>query len=69
MTLHLPKDGGNAQIVDQRELTDAENVVVTYHNPLDNVPDLARHFFTRCLEVKKPQPPHPSHPPPPTSHP
>jgi len=28
------------------------NVVVTYHNPLDNVVDLARHFFTRCLEAK-----------------
>lgn len=23
-----------------------------YHNPLDNVPDLAHHFFSRCLEAK-----------------
>lgn len=23
--------------------------MVTYHNPLDNVEDLAHHFFTRCL--------------------
>jgi len=23
-----------------------------YHNPLDNVPDLAHHFFQRCLEAK-----------------
>jgi hypothetical protein len=22
------------------------------HNPLDNVPDLAHHFFQRCLEAK-----------------
>ena len=28
---------------------DDENVVVTYHNPLDNVKDLAHHFFKRCL--------------------
>ena len=26
-----------AKIVDTRKLTDKENVVVTYHNPLDNV--------------------------------
>jgi len=25
--------------------------VVTYHNPLDNVADLAHHFFTRCLKA------------------
>ena len=31
---------------------DDENVVVTYHNPLDNVKDLAHHFFQRCLEAK-----------------
>ena len=31
-------------------LTDDENVVVTYHNPLDNVTDLAHHFFQRCLK-------------------
>eukprot|EP00981_Chlorochromonas_danica_P015739 scaffold14367_cov250-Ochromonas_danica.AAC.35 len=28
------------------------NVVVTYQNPLDNVGDLAHHFFTRCLKAK-----------------
>lgn len=27
-------------------------VVVTYDNPLDNVVDLAHHFFSRCLEAK-----------------
>jgi len=26
-----------------------ENAVVTYHNPLDNVGDLARIFYDRCL--------------------
>jgi len=52
LTVHLPKDGGDAKIVDQRELKDASNAVVTYHNPLDNVPDLAHHFFSRCLEAK-----------------
>lgn len=31
---------------------DDENVVVTYHNPLDNVKDLAHHFFQRCLDAK-----------------
>ena len=33
-------------------LKDDENVVVTYHNPLDNVKDLAEHFFRRCLEAE-----------------
>ena len=44
-----PADGGAAQLVDERELNDDLNAVVTYHNPLDNVGDLAHHFFTRCL--------------------
>mmetsp|Transcript_21197 Transcript_21197/g.45489 ORF Transcript_21197/g.45489 Transcript_21197/m.45489 type:complete len:496 (-) Transcript_21197:209-1696(-) len=52
LTMFLPKDGGNASIVDQRELDDESNAVVTYHNPLDNVPDLAHHFFKRCLEAE-----------------
>eukprot|EP01039_Chlorochromonas_danica_P005221 gene5221-5752_t len=32
--------------------SDDSNVVVTYQNPLDNVGDLAHHFFTRCLKAK-----------------
>lgn len=36
---------------DDRVLTDNDNVVVTYHNPLDNVEDLAHHFFKRCLDA------------------
>ena len=51
-TVFSPDDGGAAVIVDQRRLSDSENAVVAYHNPLDNVPDLAHHFFTRCLEAQ-----------------
>merc|ERR1712216_62498 len=40
---------GSKVTVDSRDLADAENAVVTYHNPLDNVPDLARIFYDRCL--------------------
>ena len=36
-------------IVDARHLVDEKNVVVVYHNPLDNVRDMAHHFFSRCL--------------------
>ena len=32
-----------------RKLIDEDSVVVVYDNPLDNVPDLAHHFFSRCL--------------------
>jgi len=39
-------------IIDGREVKDSENAVVVYDNPLDNVDDLARIFFTRCLEAK-----------------
>lgn len=42
---------GNSTVVDERELEDKQNAVVTYHNPLDNVEDLAHHFFKRCLEM------------------
>jgi hypothetical protein len=46
------QDGSPPVFCDDRKLTDSNNVVVTYHNPLDNVADLAHHFFTRCLEGK-----------------
>mmetsp|Transcript_63470 Transcript_63470/g.200743 ORF Transcript_63470/g.200743 Transcript_63470/m.200743 type:complete len:536 (-) Transcript_63470:128-1735(-) len=39
-------------VVDDRYLPDSQSVAVTYSNPLDNVPDLAHHFFKRCLEAK-----------------
>lgn len=50
-TIYYP-DGkvDGAQEIDSREITDNMNAVVTYHNPLDNVEDLAHHFFSRCLK-------------------
>jgi len=49
ITTFFPEGGGEAVQVDERVLVDKLNSVVTYHNPLDNVGDLAHHFFTRCL--------------------
>ncbi|GMH73729.1 hypothetical protein TrRE_jg8520 [Triparma retinervis] len=43
---------GDPILVDSRDLEDDHNVVVVYHNPLDNVEDLAHHFFSRCLEAE-----------------
>jgi hypothetical protein len=40
--------------IDNRTLTDSQQAVVTYHNPLDNVTDLAHHFFSRCLKAGDP---------------
>eukprot|EP00928_Gymnodinium_smaydae_P078174 TRINITY_DN6187_c0_g2_i3.p1 TRINITY_DN6187_c0_g2~~TRINITY_DN6187_c0_g2_i3.p1 ORF type:complete len:532 (-),score=167.81 TRINITY_DN6187_c0_g2_i3:75-1610(-) len=52
MTTFFPKDMKAAKptIVDARELNDKNSCVVVYDNPLDNVADLARVFFSRCLE-------------------
>ena len=52
LTTYIPKDGSEPFIVDKRELTDDNNVAVVYHNPYDNVQDLARYFFDRCLNAK-----------------
>ena len=52
LTTFQPFDGGQTIVVDDRSMPDASNAVVTYHNPLDNVPDLAHHFFTRCLAAR-----------------
>lgn len=52
LTTYLPADGNPPFIVDKRDLTDDENVAVVYHNPYDNVEDLAHIFFNRCLEAK-----------------
>jgi len=49
VTTFFPEDGSTPVFCDDRLLKDQSNVVVTYHNPLDNVDDLAHHFFTRCL--------------------
>ena len=51
MSTFLPDDGGAATIVDDRIIKDDHAVVVVYDNPLDNVVDLAHHFFTRCLDA------------------
>ena len=54
-TTFTPSDGadaGKTVVVDERVITDNEAAVVTYHNPYDNVYDLARFFFGRCLEAK-----------------
>jgi isocitrate dehydrogenase len=52
VTNFFPADGSTPIVCDDRVLKDLSNVVVTYHNPLDNVEDLAHHFFSRCLEGK-----------------
>jgi isocitrate dehydrogenase len=42
---------GKETVIDERALEDKLNAVVTYHNPLDNVEQLAHHFFKRSLEA------------------
>jgi isocitrate dehydrogenase len=51
LTTYLPGDGTAPFVVDKRDLTDDNNVVVVYHNPYDNVGTLAHLFFKRCLEA------------------
>jgi len=53
LTTYLPEDKSQPPfVVDKRDLTDDHNVCVVYHNPYDNVEDLAHIFFKRCLEAK-----------------
>mmetsp|Transcript_17272 Transcript_17272/g.16735 ORF Transcript_17272/g.16735 Transcript_17272/m.16735 type:complete len:529 (-) Transcript_17272:195-1781(-) len=52
LTTYIPSDGSSPFVVDKRDLTDDNNVAVVYHNPYDNVKDLARHFFERCYNAK-----------------
>ncbi len=40
---------GKETIIDTRKLTDKENAAVMYHNPYDNLEQLAHHFFQRAL--------------------
>ena len=49
-TSFTPRNGGDTIIIDEREVEDSESAVVTYHNPLDGVVDLAHIFFERCLK-------------------
>jgi len=52
VTTTFTPEQGEPVIVDHRCLKDNTNAVVFYHNPYDNVVDLARHFFTRCFDAK-----------------
>lgn len=45
-------ESGESLKIEERDLKDDTNAVVLYHNPYDNVPDLAHHFFSRCLEAR-----------------
>lgn len=51
-TKFYPSDGGEPQIIADREITNDINAAVYYDNPLDNVYQLADHFFSRSLEAK-----------------
>eukprot|EP00559_Dactyliosolen_fragilissimus_P000425 CAMPEP_0184858820 /NCGR_PEP_ID=MMETSP0580-20130426/3847_1 /TAXON_ID=1118495 /ORGANISM="Dactyliosolen fragilissimus" /LENGTH=466 /DNA_ID=CAMNT_0027355131 /DNA_START=326 /DNA_END=1726 /DNA_ORIENTATION=- len=51
LTTYIPQDGSEPFVIDKRDLTDDHNVAVVYHNPYDNVVNLAHYFFTRCLEA------------------
>ena len=52
LTTYIPQDGQAPFVVDKRDLTDDHNVCVVYHNPYDNVTELAHLFFKRCLEAQ-----------------
>ena len=54
-TTFVPSSGvdkGKEIIIDQRECKDEISAVVTYDNAYDNVHQLAKFFFERCLEAK-----------------
>jgi len=52
LTTFFPDSMKDAPVViDGREVNDNSTAVVVYDNPLDNVEDLARIFFARCLEA------------------
>lgn len=53
ITIFAPDDPeGKMEVVDERHVDNEHSVVVTYDNPLDNVGDLAHHFFSRCLKAE-----------------
>jgi len=53
VTTFIPEgDFEEAITVDSRDIVDDLNAVVTYHNPYDNIPQLARIFFGRCLAAR-----------------
>ena len=52
VTTTFLQENGETITIDKRELKDKTNAVVLYNNPYDNVPDMAHHFFSRCLAAK-----------------
>ena len=50
--LFYPEGSNTPRLIDARELPDEESALVVYHNPLDNVSQMAHHFFTRCFEAR-----------------
>lgn len=46
--IHVGSDGKET-LVDTRKLKDKRNAAVMYHNPYDNLEQLAHHFFQRAL--------------------
>lgn len=52
LTTYIPQNGDPPFVLDLRHMKDDNNVCVVYHNPYDNVVDLAHIFFKRCLEAK-----------------
>lgn len=52
LTTYIPQDQSKPPfVIDKRDLTDDHNVCVVYHNPYDNIEDLAHIFYQRCLKV------------------
>ncbi|MFW0778030.1 MAG: isocitrate/isopropylmalate family dehydrogenase [Rickettsiales bacterium] len=49
--VHVAEDG-TRKTVNTRTLTDKQNAAVVYHNPYDNVEELAHHFFKRSLAAE-----------------
>jgi isocitrate dehydrogenase len=49
LKLSYTSSDGKETVIDERTLTDQKNAAVAYHNPLDNVEQLAHHFFQRSL--------------------
>eukprot|EP01126_Amoeba_proteus_P017157 TRINITY_DN1813_c0_g2_i5.p1 TRINITY_DN1813_c0_g2~~TRINITY_DN1813_c0_g2_i5.p1 ORF type:complete len:462 (+),score=87.80 TRINITY_DN1813_c0_g2_i5:236-1621(+) len=51
-SIFTPANGNPPVIVDHRVLKDTCNAIVVYHNPYDNISQMAHHFFGRCLNAK-----------------
>lgn len=51
VTLFYPEGGGEPIPVSERVLKDKKSALVVYDNPMDNVEQLAHHFFKRSLKA------------------